>query len=245
MLPEQTVAQVMAVPLMAERRTSAGAMQASAASDRSPHSRLGRLLVSGAAQQGVRLEDLAVAKLTRYAELLELWGRTINLTAVHGREQVVRRHFLDSLALVGRLPAASELPSSTLLDVGSGAGFPGVLCALARPDLHVVLSERIGKKAAFLLTLRRELGLKFEVCADDATRLPLRFGVVVSRAALPLPKWLPFAAELAAPGGYLFAMTSPAEPLPTPPPGVLPTLDENYDVGDGPHRILGYRLAAG
>lgn len=218
-------------------------MQASEASAGSDRSRLARLMVSGAALQGVTLGDLDVSKLHRYTQLLEQWGQTMNLTAVHGREQVVRRHFLDSLALVGKLPPVAELPSPTLLDVGSGAGFPGVLCALCRPDLRVTLSERIGKKAAFLLTLRRELGLQFEVIADDAARLPPGFGIVVSRAALPLPKWLPFAAALTAPSGLVFAMTSQSEPIPPLPPDLSPYLDESYDVGEGPHRLLAYRRA--
>lgn len=216
-------------------------MQDSAVSLGEKLSPLERLLVSAAPRQGVSLSVEDARRLIRYAELLEEWGRKINLTAVVGREQIVRRHFLDSMALVGRLPTQDQLPHSSLLDVGSGAGFPGVLCALCRPDLHVTLSERIGKKAAFLLTLRRELGLRFEVFADDATRLPSGFGIVVSRAALPLPKWLPFAESLTAPRGFVFAMTSPGEPIPAPPSQLEPCLDETYDVGEGPHRILGYQ----
>ena len=65
-------------------------MQASEASAGSDRSRLARLMVSGAALQGVTLGDLDVSKLHRYTQLLEQWGRTMNLTAVHGREQVVR-----------------------------------------------------------------------------------------------------------------------------------------------------------
>ena len=120
---------------------------------------------------------------------------------------------------------------------------PGVLCALCRPDLRITLSERIGKKAAFLLTLRRELGLSFEVFADDATRLPTGFGVVVSRAALPLPKWFPFAESLTAPRGYIYSMTSPSEPVPDAPPSLSLCLDMLYDVGEGQHRILAHRKA--
>ena len=216
-------------------------MQDSAVSSIEKLSPLERLLVSAAPRQGVCLSPEDARRLIRYAELLEEWGRKINLTAVVGREQIVRRHFLDSLALVSRLPESSKLPAQTLVDVGSGAGFPGVLCALCRPDLQVTLSERIGKKAAFLLTLRRELGLKFDVFADDASRLPAGFGIVVSRAALPLPKWLPFATDLAAPQGFVFAMTSPGEPIPALPEQLRPFVDDAYDVGEGPHRILGYR----
>jgi 16S rRNA (guanine527-N7)-methyltransferase len=150
------------------------------------------------------------------------------------------RHFLDSLALVRRLPVASDLAAPTLVDVGSGAGLPGAVCALMRPDLRVTLVERISKKAAFLLTLRRELGLHYDVLADDATKLQGRFGIVCSRAALPLERWLPLAAKLVEPGGLVFSMSSLGDAVPPPPPSLRPDLDETYDVGAGPYRLLRY-----
>lgn len=201
------------------------------------------LLQQGAAQLGLRLEPAVVQQFARYRSLLALWGQKMNLTALHDPQQVVIRHFLDSLALVRRLPKLAELPAPTLVDVGSGAGLPGAVCALLRPELQVTLVERVSKKAAFLLTLRRELGLHYEVCVDDATRLQSQFGVVVSRAALPLGRWLPLARKLARPGGTVLAMTSPSEPLPPPPAGLGVKLDEIYDVGAGPHRLLVYAVA--
>ncbi len=202
------------------------------------------LLHRGAAQLGLPLDDTAVQKFERYRRLLALWGQKINLTALHDPQQVVIRHFLDSLALVRRLPTAAELPAPTLVDVGSGAGLPGAVCAMLRPELRVTLVERVSKKAAFLLTLRRELGLQYEVYADDATRLHEQFGIVVSRAALPLPRWLPLGRKLARPGGVVLAMTSLSEPLPPLPPGLGLKTDETYDVGAGPYRLLSYSVAA-
>ena len=200
------------------------------------------LLRRGAAQLGLPLDESLVRQFERYRRLLATWGEKINLTALRDPQQVVIRHFLDSLALVRRLPAAAALPVPTLVDVGSGAGLPGAVCALLRPDLRVTLVERVNKKAAFLLTLRRELGLHYEVRPEDAARLPTRFGAVISRAALPLPQWLPFATQLAAPGGVVVAMTSAAEPLPAPPDALQLQLDELYDVGAGPHRLLLYAV---
>jgi 16S rRNA (guanine527-N7)-methyltransferase len=132
----------------------------------------------------------------------------------------------------------------TLVDVGSGAGLPGAVCALMRPELRVTLAERIGKKAAFLLTLRRELGLPYEVFADDAAKLRERYGLVVSRAALPLPRWLALATTLVAPGGLVLAMTSLSEPLPAPPSPLALTDARTYDVGAGPYRLLTYTATA-
>ena len=130
------------------------------------------LLIEQAARLDVPIDATILAKLGRYQALLAEWGDKINLTALRDPTDVAVRHFLDSLALVRELPTPEELAQlglpCTLVDVGSGAGFPGALCALCRPALRVTLVERIGKKAAFLQTLRRELGLHYEVAADDA-----------------------------------------------------------------------------
>lgn len=204
---------------------------------------LEHLLRRGAAQLGLPLDEAAAQQFERYRRLLDTWGKKINLTALHDPQQVVIRHFLDSMALVRRLPPAAALPAATLVDVGSGAGLPGAVCALLRPELQATLVERVNKKAAFLLTLRRELGLRYEVFAEDAAKLKTQFGIVISRAALPLPLWLPLASRLALPGGVVLAMTTLSEPLPVEPPGLHLQADEIYDVGGGPHRLLIYRAA--
>ena len=203
---------------------------------------LEHLLRRGAAQLGLPLDETAAQHFERYRSLLATWGKKINLTALHDPQQVVIRHFLDSMALVRRLPPVTALPAATLVDVGSGAGLPGAVGALLRPDLQVTLVERVNKKAAFLLTLRRELGLRYEVFADDAAKLRTRFGIVISRAALPLPAWLPLASRLALPGGVVLAMTTLDEPLPVEPPALQLQTDEIYDVGGGPHRLLAYAV---
>ena len=202
------------------------------------------LLRQGAAVLGLSLDAAQRAQFARYAQLLAQWGEKINLTALRDPQQVVVRHFLDSLALVRHLPAPVSAAPLRLVDVGSGAGFPGAVCALLRPELQVTLVERISKKAAFLLALRRELGLRYEVVCADAAQLGERFDLVVSRAALPLPRWLALGSGLLAPGGALLAMTSPSEPVPPPPPGCAQTLDVTYDVGAGPHRLLGWQRPA-
>lgn len=201
------------------------------------------LLCRGAAQLGVSLDEVQLVQLRRYQALLAEWSAKMNLTAVRDPREVIVRHFLDSLALLRALPTQGTLPEPTLVDIGSGAGFPGVFCALFRSDLHVTLVERIGKKAAFLSALRRELGLKYEVEALSAERLPGGYGVAVSRAALPLPDWLLLAGRLVAPRGYVFAMTTPREPLPKGPEfqNLELLCDVTYDVGAGPRRILGYK----
>lgn len=201
--------------------------------------KLAARLLSGAAAFGIAISDEQLRALFRYLDALSLWSARMNLTAVRDPDEVIERHFLDSLALVARLPGGPR----SLVDVGSGAGFPGVLCALFRPDLSVTLVERVGKKSAFLLALRRELGLRYEVEARDATQLPGGYGIAVSRAALPLPRWFPVAHQLVAPGGWVFAMTTPQEPLPKL-EGLVPALDLEYELGDSRRRLLAYTREA-
>lgn len=226
---------------------TAGSGAAGAANASGPGSLNEARLLRGAEKLGLTLDETARGRFATYARLLAQWGDAINLTALRDPHQVLVRHFLDSLALVRHLPATDALPAPTLVDVGSGAGFPGAVCALMRPDLRVTLVERVGKKAAFLMALRRELGLSYEVEAQDAERLmpPAGpgFGLVVSRACLPIAKWLPFAARLAQPGAAVFAMISVEDALPPLPSRLTMRLDTTYDVGAGPHRLLGLRAS--
>lgn len=198
----------------------------------------------GAQSLGLCLSTEILGKLEVYAQLLAKWGAKMNLTAIplDDPERIATSHFLDCLACVARLPPADAAPAPTLIDVGSGAGFPGAVCALLRPELRVTLVERVGKKAAFLQTLRRELGLTFVVESLDAERLipgapEQGFGFAVSRAALPPQKWLALALRLVAPAGYVLSMTSLAESAPQCAGAYL--LDDHiYDVGAGSKRVL-------
>src|SRR5216683_2981492 len=87
----------------------------------------------GAAGMGLRLSPEQLQRLGRHVDLLLKWNRSINLTSITDPDEVVEKHVLDSLAVV------PVLPSGSLLDAGSGAGFPGIPAAIARPDLEVVL----------------------------------------------------------------------------------------------------------
>jgi len=127
---------------------------------------------------GVVAPDVC-GQLTVYLELILKWNARMNLTAIRGPEEIVRRHFGESL-FVGRHVGQC----ATLLDFGSGAGFPGVPIQLMRPDLQVTLAESQGKKAAFLREAVREMGLRTEVWAGRVEAMPVRrrFDVVAMRA---------------------------------------------------------------
>jgi 16S rRNA (guanine527-N7)-methyltransferase len=119
------------------------------------------------------------AQLVQYLELILKWNARINLTAIRTPEEIVRRHFGESLFAGAHLG-----PCSTLLDLGSGAGFPGVPIQLLRLDLKVTLAESQNKKAAFLHEVIRTLGLSTEVWSGRAEAMPAarRFDVVTLRA---------------------------------------------------------------
>jgi len=159
--------------------------------------------------EGARAMDLAmspesVARCAQYLRLIEKWNRVHNLTAVRETEQMVVLHLLDSLSLLPHLGSAHSL-----LDVGSGAGLPGIPVAIARPDLAVILLDSSRKKTVFLEQARAELALsnvtvrceRVEQWRPDAT-----FDLVVSRAFAELGEFVDQARHLLAPGGRMIAM---------------------------------------
>jgi 16S rRNA (guanine527-N7)-methyltransferase len=119
------------------------------------------------------------AQLASYLELILKWNARTNLTAIRTPEEIVRRHFGESLFAGIHLG-----PCQTLLDYGSGAGFPGLPIQLLRPDIAVTLAESQGKKASFLREAIRTLGLSTEVWAGrvEAMPAPRQFEVVTLRA---------------------------------------------------------------
>ncbi len=148
-------------------------------------------------------------KLSVYLELLMRWNERKNLTAVRDPRRVVQRHFGESLFLACHIPGHAR----TLLDLGSGAGFPGIPVALAQPELIVTLAESQHKKAAFLREAVRELGISTSVWARRAEDLPpaTLFDVVALRAVDRPEKALRVAEALLATGGTLAHLTVDAK----------------------------------
>jgi len=123
--------------------------------------------------------DTLLPQLSIYLDLLLKWNARTNLTAIRDPEEIVRRHFGESLFVARHLR-----PCDTLLDLGSGAGFPGLPIALLRPEVQVTLAESQNKKAAFLREVIRTLNLNTEVWANRAESLPpaRQFRTVTLRA---------------------------------------------------------------
>ncbi|HEX3063009.1 MAG TPA: 16S rRNA (guanine(527)-N(7))-methyltransferase RsmG [Usitatibacter sp.] len=161
-------------------------------------------IAEGAAAMGVDLGEEAIAKLAAYLELVEKWNRVHNLTAVREPAQMVTLHLLDSLSILPHIAKAA-----TLLDVGTGAGLPGIPLAIARPALRVTLLDSSHKKCTFLRQAKTELSLdNVEVVCDrvENWKPESRFEVVVSRAFSDLADFIEQAKHLVAPGGRLLAM---------------------------------------
>jgi 16S rRNA (guanine527-N7)-methyltransferase len=144
-------------------------------------------------------------QLATYLDLLLKWNRRTNLTAIREPEEMVRRHFGESL-FAGRHLA----PCATLLDFGSGAGFPGLPIQLLRPEIAVTLAESQNKKASFLREVVRTLGLKTEVWAGRVEAMPpdRRFGAVCLRAVDDMGAALPAATARIATGGERMLLTT-------------------------------------
>jgi 16S rRNA (guanine527-N7)-methyltransferase len=135
-----------------------------------------------------------LARLKAYAGLLADWNARHNLVSAKSLEDVWRRHFWDSAQLAPHVPTSAK----TLADIGSGAGFPGlVLAEMLRDRVGVVLYEATAKKCAFLRAVAEKLDLKVDIRnqrVEDSGHTP--FDVVTARACAPLDKLLPYAQHL-------------------------------------------------
>ena len=115
---------------------------------------------SGAARMGLELDDTAAQRFARYYDLLVEGNQKMNLTAVLEPEEAVDRHFLDSIApaVLGLLPEGVKM-----VDVGTGAGFPGLPLLIARPDIQLTLVDSLNKRLEFLRDVLEELDLEAEI----------------------------------------------------------------------------------
>jgi 16S rRNA (guanine527-N7)-methyltransferase len=164
------------------------------------------LLVTGAAELGLSLTTAEIGKLYAFADELKKWSRKINLTAIKNDEEIVVKHFLDSLTLLKTLG-----PKGHLLDIGSGGGFPTIPLAITRHALQIVSVDAVEKKVIFQRHVARHLGLhNFEaihVRAEElAARHAGRFDWAVSRAFSDIPTLVRIALPLIKEDGKIVAM---------------------------------------
>ncbi|MDR1766435.1 MAG: 16S rRNA (guanine(527)-N(7))-methyltransferase RsmG [Lachnospiraceae bacterium] len=173
-----------------------------------------RLLWEGAGELGIDLSETMVDSFIVYGELIEEWNERVNLTAIREPGEIITKHFCDSLSITR---AVDDLGQSTLriVDIGSGAGFPGIPMGIAFPGLSLVLVDSLQKRVEFLAHAVRELGLSNVTAvhgrAEDLGRSDEfrgRFDLAVSRAVAKLPVLAEYAIPMLKVGGRFVAYKS-------------------------------------
>jgi 16S rRNA (guanine527-N7)-methyltransferase len=166
------------------------------------------ILATTAAAWGIPLSQAQIDQFASYAAELRRWNERVNLTAITGEREVVLRHFLDSL----RCALSWGEPPRSLIDIGAGAGFPGLPLKILKPDLRLTLVESIAKKAAFLQHIADTLGLAdvqvLVARAEAVGRDPAhreRYGVATARAVAELRVLAEYCLPLCRVGGRFLA----------------------------------------
>jgi 16S rRNA (guanine527-N7)-methyltransferase len=161
----------------------------------------------------VPLDEAQAGLLLRYRDLLVEWNARFNLTAITDDQSILVRHLIDSLTVLRALPGTGPSTGVSLLDLGTGAGLPGIPLKIACPELDVTLMDSTGKKVLFCeaaidaLQLDRIRAVKGR--AEEAAHLPLhreRYDVVVARALAPMPTLVEYLLPFTRVGGRCIAM---------------------------------------
>ncbi len=173
---------------------------------------IGKIALS-CAEFGVILDKEKQEKLNRYGNLLLEWNEKINLTAITEPEAVLYKHFYDCILFLKHFPLKQ---GASLIDVGTGAGFPGMVLKIVRPDLKVTLLDSLNKRLVFLNEVINGLGLKgietVHMRAEDAgksKKFRESFDVATARAVASLPVLLEYCTPLVKKGGIFVGMKGP------------------------------------
>jgi 16S rRNA (guanine527-N7)-methyltransferase len=155
----------------------------------------GLLIAAGLSALNLSTAD----QFIRYLALILRWNERVNLTSIRAPESIFKRHFVESIFCAQALPAGIK----TLLDFGSGAGFPGIPIALCRPEIAVTLAESQTKKAAFLREAERSLGVPLTIHTGRAETLRSEFDCVTLRAVDRMQEAVAAGSRLVAPEGRI------------------------------------------
>jgi 16S rRNA (guanine527-N7)-methyltransferase len=192
-----------------------------------------KLLHDGASILGVSLSDIQIEQFMLYKKLLLEWNQKMNLTAITEDIEVITKHFLDSLTINKALDMAKV---NTLIDIGTGAGFPGLVIKIAFPHIHVTLVDSLKKRLTFLEEVIKQLGLKEVVCvhqrAEDLGKQKEyreAFDVCASRAVAHLSVLSEYTIPFVKVNGYLIALKGQK-------------LDEEIEQGQRALELLGAKL---
>jgi 16S rRNA (guanine527-N7)-methyltransferase len=164
-------------------------------------------LAAGASRLGLTLTELQLSQLIEYLRLIQKWGKVYNLTALKSPSEIVTHHLLDSLAIIGPLARQTERRATSLLDVGSGAGLPGVVVAICAPQIQVDCVDTVAKKAAFIQQAAATLRLpNLRGLHSRVENLSGPYDVVCSRAFASLADFVAWSDQALAPQGVWLAM---------------------------------------
>jgi 16S rRNA (guanine527-N7)-methyltransferase len=180
-------------------------------------------LREGARQLGLQLNEVQIAQLLDYLDLIQKWNKVYNLTAVRDPAEMLTHHLLDSLAAVGPLRRQTGGRAISVLDVGSGAGLPGVVFAICCPEIRVDCVDTVAKKAAFLQQAAVALRLpNLKGVHARVENLPGPYDIVCSRAFASLGDFVNWSSGALVEQGVWLAMKGkhPADEVATLPAGV-------------------------
>lgn len=176
---------------------------------------LREFFVRTAAAVGTNLTLDDVEKFSKYGDLLLEWNKVMNLTAVTDEREIVMKHYIDSITI---LPYLDHICCKTFIDIGTGAGFPGIPVKILRPDIEVVLLDSLGKRVNFLNAVISGLGLKgiraIHMRAEDGGRAPEfreKFDCAAARAVAPMNILLEYCMPFVKKNGHFIAMKGSAE----------------------------------
>jgi len=186
---------------------------------------LNSLIVDGLNELGYENDVLLIEKLEIYLATLKKWNKVYNLTAINEDSEIITKHFLDSLSVNGFIQN-----SQRILDVGTGAGFPGLILAIFNPDKSFVLVDGVSKKISFLQEMIGKLNLKNVMAVHikvEEYKVTEQFDIIISRAFAEIKKMIKLTKHLIKVNGKFIAMKGP---------DVMNELDDlnltfvNYDV---------------
>lgn len=198
------------------------------------------LLRSCARQVGLTLSERALSRLLDYLDLLSRWNLSMRLTGTKRRSEMIQVHLMDSFAWSGRLLerlAAGNVAAPRIIDVGTGAGLPGVVLGALEPALPLELCEPMEKRVAFLQAVKSALRLGFTIqhCRVEALiQNGCTYDHAVSRATFPTTKWQPLGRQLAGKNGVIWYLMTARQFREHPIPGEI----WPYSLPDGRARVI-------
>ncbi len=171
-----------------------------------------RILVDGTQRIGIKLNKNQIEIFSLYLDLLIEWNQKINLTSLKNPQEIIIKHFLDSLTCIKAIDLYSNIDKNSIVDIGTGAGFPGIPIKIVCPSIELFLLEARKKKSIFLEKLTKELNLKqvqilkgraetFGRCTEHREK----YDIVISRAVAPLNILSEYCLPLVRVGGLFIA----------------------------------------